>query len=94
MTAALTAAVLGLKVLLVEKTDQIGGTSARSAGSVWVPNTRHSPAGADSFERALGYLRGAVGNRLDEGRATAFLHAAPEMVDFLEDNTPVRFRAG
>ena len=32
MTAALTAAVLGLDVLLVEKTDVVGGTSARSAG--------------------------------------------------------------
>jgi len=93
MTAALTAAVRGLQVLVVEKTDQVGGTSARSAGSVWVPNTRHSPPGTDNFEQALGYLRGAVGNRLNENRAVAFLHAAPEMVDFLEDNTTVRFRA-
>lgn len=93
MTAALTGAILGLRVLLIEKTDRIGGTSARSAGSVWVPNTRHSPRGRDSFERALSYLRNAVGNRLDEDMATAFLRAAPEMVDFLEDNTCVKFRA-
>jgi glycine/D-amino acid oxidase-like deaminating enzyme len=38
MTAALTASVLGLQVLLIEKTVLVGGTSARSAGSVWVPN--------------------------------------------------------
>lgn len=93
MTAALTGAVLGMDVLLVEKTDQVGGTSARSAGSVWVPNTRHSPPGGDSFEKALGYLRHAVGNRLDEDRAAAFLRAAPEMVEFLEDNSPVKLRA-
>ncbi len=93
MTAALTGAVLGLDVLLVEKTDRIGGTSARSAGSLWVPNSRHSPRGADSFHKALTYLRGAVGNRLDEDRAAAFLRAAPEMVDFLEDNSAVRLRA-
>ena len=37
LTAALTGAVLGLAVLLVEKTHQIGGTSARSAGSLWGP---------------------------------------------------------
>jgi succinate dehydrogenase/fumarate reductase flavoprotein subunit len=80
-------------VLLVEKTNQLGGTSALSAGSVWVPNSRHSPTGADSFEKAHTYLRNAVGNRLDEDRATAFLRAAPEMVDFLEDNTAVKFRA-
>ena len=93
MTAALTGAVLGLEVLVVEKTDQIGGTSARSAGSVWVPNTHHSPPGSDSFEQALGYLRRAVGNRLDEARANAFLTAAPKMVQFLEDNASVQLRA-
>jgi succinate dehydrogenase/fumarate reductase flavoprotein subunit len=93
MTAALTGAVLGLDVLLVEKTNQVGGTSALSAGSLWVPNSRHSPEGADSFENALTYLRNAVGNRLDEDRAAAFLRSAPEMVDFLEDNTAVKLRA-
>ena len=93
MTAALTAAVLGLRVLLIEKTGLVGGTTARSAGSVWVPNSRHSPPGEDSFEKALTYLQQAVGNRLDTDRATAFLRAAPEMVDLLEDNTAVRFRA-
>ena len=93
MTAALTAGVLGLRVLLIEKTQLVGGTSARSAGSVWAPNSRHSPPGEDSFEKALTYLQQAVGNRLDTDRATAFLRAAPEMVDFLEDNTAVRFRA-
>ena len=93
MTAALTAAVLGLDVLLVEKTEVVGGTSARSAGSVWVPNSRHSPPGRDNFDNALRYLRAILGNRLDETRVRAFLAAAPEMVAFLEDNSTVAFRA-
>jgi succinate dehydrogenase/fumarate reductase flavoprotein subunit len=93
MTAALTAAVLGLDVQLVEKTDVVGGTSARSAGSVWVPNSRHSPPGSDSPENAWRYLRAVLGNRLDETRVRAFLAAAPEMVAFLEDNTAVALRA-
>jgi len=93
MTAALTAAVLGLDVLLVEKTEVVGGTSARSAGSVWVPNSRHSPPGRDNFDNALRYLRAILGNRLDETRVRAFLAAAPEMVAFLEDNSAVAFRA-
>jgi succinate dehydrogenase/fumarate reductase flavoprotein subunit len=93
MTAALTAAVLGLDVQLVEKTDVVGGTSARSAGSVWAPNSRHSPAGSDSPENAWRYLRAVLGNRLDETRVRAFLAAAPEMVAFLEDNTAVALRA-
>src|SRR5262245_60946817 len=93
MTAALTASVLGLDVLLVEKTEVVGGTSARSAGSLWVPNSRHSPPGRDSPDNALRYLRAVLGNRLDETRARAFLGAAPEMVTFLEENTAAAFRA-
>src|SRR2546430_12376824 len=93
MTAALTGAVLGLDVLLVEKIDVVGGTSARSAGSLWVPNSRHSPPGSDSPENAWRYLRAVLGNRLDETRVGAFLAAAPEMVAFLEDNTAVALRA-
>lgn len=92
MSAALTASILGLDVVLVEKTDQVGGTSALSAGSVWAPNSRHCPPGSDSIETALAYLRNAVGNKLDDAKAMAFLRAAPEMVDFLEKNTAVGFR--
>lgn len=93
MTAALTASLLGLDVLLVEKTDKVGGTTSRSAGSVWVPNSRHSPAGSDNPDKALRYLRACLGNRLDEHKMRVFLDAAPEMVAFLEDNTAVAFRA-
>lgn len=93
MTAALAASVLGLDVLLVEKTSLIGGNTARSAGSLWVPNSRHSPPGTDSFEQALAYLRATVGNRLSEPQARAFLAAAPAMVEFLETHTDVAFRA-
>ena len=91
MTAALTASVLGLDVLLVEKAADVGGTTARSAGSVWIPNTRHAPA-TDSTDNALTYLRNALGNRLREPLMLAFLRAGPEMVAFLEDHTAVAFR--
>src|SRR5262249_24740466 len=67
-------------------------TTARSAGSVWVPNSRHSRT-ADSREQALRYLQGTVGNRLRSEMADAFLDNAPRMVDFLENHSAVRFRA-
>ena len=35
MTCAITAKHLGLNVLLVEKEDRIGGTTARSGGWLW-----------------------------------------------------------
>jgi succinate dehydrogenase/fumarate reductase flavoprotein subunit len=92
MTAALTASLLGLDVLLAEKADVIGGTTSRSAGAVWIPNTRHSKTG-DTPEQALAYLRASLGNRMRESMMAAFLRAGPQMVDFLEDNTSVAFRA-
>ena len=93
MTAALCASVLGLDVLVAEKAATVGGTTARSAGSVWVPNSHHSPPGKDSREQALRYLQGTVGNRLRADMAAAYLDAGPRMVRFLEDNTQVKFRA-
>jgi succinate dehydrogenase/fumarate reductase flavoprotein subunit len=91
MTAALTASLLELDVLLVEKAAVVGGTTARSAGSVWIPNTRHAPA-SDSMGETLTYLRNALGNRLRDTMISAFLRAGPEMIAFLEDNTEVAFR--
>jgi succinate dehydrogenase/fumarate reductase flavoprotein subunit len=41
MTAALVCALQGLDALLCEKSDQVGGTTATSAGTIWVPGTRH-----------------------------------------------------
>jgi succinate dehydrogenase/fumarate reductase flavoprotein subunit len=92
MTAALSAAILGLDVVLIEKAATVGGTTARSAGSVWVPNSGHDKTG-DTRAQALRYLQGTVGNRLRSEMADAFLDNAPRMVDFLEANSDVRFRA-
>src|SRR5205085_5918866 len=39
MTAALVASLEGLDVLLCEKTDQVGGTTSTSAGTVWIPGS-------------------------------------------------------
>ncbi len=92
MTAALTGALLGLEVELLEKAAVVGGSTAVSAGSVWVPNTRHAPPD-DSVERARRYLRATVGDRLRPELCEAFLARGPEMVAFLEAGSEVRFRA-
>ena len=44
MTAAITAHDQGLKVLLIEKSNLYGGTSATSGGGVWIPNNRYAKA--------------------------------------------------
>ena len=63
MTAALTASQLWLDVVLLEKAPVVCGTTAISAGSVWVPNTHHAPPG-DSIDQARTYLQATVGDRL------------------------------
>jgi succinate dehydrogenase/fumarate reductase flavoprotein subunit len=93
MTAAVVAAHRGLSVLLVEKSDLFGGTTARSGSGAWIPNNPHmAPSGfTDSIENAESYLRALMGKLFDAKKIGAFLTAAPEMVRFLELNSAVRF---
>jgi succinate dehydrogenase/fumarate reductase flavoprotein subunit len=84
--AALTARLAGLEVLMVEKEPLFGGTTAYSAGVIWIPaNALQTAAGiADSREAALQYLSHHVGNRLDRAKARAFLANGPAMLDLFE----------
>lgn len=95
LSAATFAALDGARVLLIERTEFLGGTTAFSAGTTWVPNTRLSETvGAnDSEERALTYLDNAVGNRAPRSMRQAFLSAGPEAIHRLMDDTIVQFRA-
>jgi succinate dehydrogenase/fumarate reductase flavoprotein subunit len=84
--AALTARLHGLDVLMVEKEPLFGGTTAYSAGVIWIPCNSHQRA-AGVMERpgeALTYLKSHVGNRLDLAKAEAFLANAPIMLDAFE----------
>ena len=95
MAAAAFAALDGARTLLVERSGSVGGTSALSAGTVWIPNTRHaaSTGAEDSPERAAAFLDAAVGNRAPKVMRDIFLRAGPEAVRHLEENTAVQFRA-
>jgi succinate dehydrogenase/fumarate reductase flavoprotein subunit len=84
--AALAARLEGLDVIMVEKEPLFGGTTAYSAGVIWIPNNHHlAKAGlSDSREAALRYLQSHVGNRLDKARAEAFVDTAPVMLKTFE----------
>ena len=51
MTAALVGACEGLRTVLCEKSDLVGGTTATSAGTVWIPGSNLSRAAgvSDSY---------------------------------------------
>jgi succinate dehydrogenase/fumarate reductase flavoprotein subunit len=92
MTAALVCAIEGFDVLLVEKSDQIGGTSATSAGTIWVPGTTQArDAGfVDTVDDARRFLDAVIGPN-DDGRREAYLTSGPEVVDYLARNSDVKF---
>jgi succinate dehydrogenase/fumarate reductase flavoprotein subunit len=93
MTAALVASLEGLDVLLCEKSDQVGGTGSTSAGTLWIPGN-HQSSGAgfdDSAERAEEYLDALVGSTVNRDLRKAFLSTGPTAIDYLEENTEVKF---
>ncbi|HUW38511.1 MAG TPA: FAD-dependent oxidoreductase [Rhodocyclaceae bacterium] len=95
MTAALVAANEGLKTLLIENSDRVGGTTARSSGTVWIPDNPHQRAlgvGGDAGA-ALSYLEALAAGRGDPALRRAFVAAGGEMIGYLEAHTEVRFRA-
>ena len=94
MTAAAVAAAEGLSVLLIEKTEFIGGTTAWSGGMVWIPvNARMKHAGIDdSLSDAADYLASTVPETENADLRDAFLARGPEAVEYLEANTEVRLQ--
>ncbi|WP_313625004.1 FAD-dependent oxidoreductase [Achromobacter sp.] len=85
MAAALTAHEEGLSVLLVEKTDRIGGSTAISGGAVWIPlNAQSARAGhPDTLEQVWTYLEQTVGAAASDDMKRAYLDAGPRMMDYL-----------
>jgi len=93
MTAALTAAGLGLRTLVVEKATHFGGSSARSGGGVWIPgNDVLRRAGVpDTPEAAAEYLAGVAGPDVSPHLQAAFLRHGPDMLALVQARTPLTF---
>lgn len=90
LSTAITARKLGLDVVVVEKAPVFGGTTAFSGGVLWIPGSRHAPAG-DTRAAMRTYLRDQAGRFFDAAAAEAFLEHASAMVDWFERETSVRF---
>jgi 3-oxosteroid 1-dehydrogenase len=82
----------GKSVLILEKTDLIGGTTARSGGVMWIPNNRFMKRDGveDSRVKSITYMDAVIGDHNDTPGATkarrdAYVDNSTEMVDFLVD---------
>lgn len=93
LTAAVYCAKHNTDVLVIEKSDEFGGTSATSGGAIWVPNSYAAAAmGAqDSAEEAYGYIRQLSEPNVPDANIRAFVQSGPEMLKWLEANTPIRY---
>jgi 3-oxosteroid 1-dehydrogenase len=91
MVSALTACDRGGDVLLIEKSDQYGGSSAMSGGGLWIPNNHLMPGVGidDDPDDAFEYLKVTTGGVVPDDRLQAFVGRAPEMMKYLCEKTRV-----
>ncbi|WP_250492004.1 FAD-dependent oxidoreductase [Caballeronia sp. GAWG1-1] len=95
MTAALVAHHEGLKVLICEKTDAVGGITSTSGGTTWVPGTSDSVrAGVpDKTDDARRFLASVVGDRGGDEAREAFLASGPQAIEEIQRISEVKFVA-
>ncbi len=98
--AALTAAISAFdhgarEVLILEKGNMVGGTTAMSGGMLWIPNNPYQVAAgiAESDEDVVAYLDALAPGQLEPDTLFAFMENGPEMIRYFTEKTPVRFHA-
>lgn len=96
--AALTSAILasdqGAGVMILEKAEQVGGTTAFSGGIPWIPMNRYMKelGVSDSKEEAKQLITHLTGGKEpDPVLIDVFIDNGWKMIDYLYEHTPVRF---
>ncbi len=90
MCASLVMRSAGKSAVILEKTDLVGGTTARAGGVMWIPNNPFMRRDGieDSSDKALTYLNAVIGDARDAPGATparrrSYVTEAPRMIEFL-----------
>ncbi|WP_166360398.1 FAD-dependent oxidoreductase [Pseudomonas akapageensis] len=96
LSAAVTTAWHGQKVIVVEKDPVFGGATAWSGGWMWVPCNPLARRAGIVEDRSLPrtYLEHELGAQFNPAMIDAFLEAAPNMVSFFEKHTALQFADG
>ena len=95
LTAALAAATRGAgRVAVFEKAELLGGTTALSGGTIWIPANQPARAAGveDSREQGLEYLAGLSNGMILPDLAEALVDGGPQFVEFLGANTEIRLQ--
>ena len=93
LCGALVAASHGLKVLVLEKSELIGGNTVVSGGVLWVPGNRIMARHglSDSRDQALTYMRHLAQGQADPELLESFYDHGADMADFVEQATDLRW---
>jgi succinate dehydrogenase/fumarate reductase flavoprotein subunit len=107
LTAAIVAHDRGAKVIVLEKTDKAGGSSAVSGGAVWVPNNKFLRAGfkpefwdpkkktwvkeEDSKDKTFKYLKAIAAGRSSDELIKTYNETVSEACEYLEEKTHVEW---
>jgi succinate dehydrogenase/fumarate reductase flavoprotein subunit len=89
LTAAVASRDAGCEVLVLESTDNVGGSTAKSGGGFWIPNNHLMKACGvdDSYEAALTYMNEIIpekGPASSKELRETYLKSGPEMLKWLE----------
>lgn len=92
MSSALLMRQAGKSVVILEKTDKVGGTTAKSGGTMWIPCNRFIRAEdpSETPEKAMTYLDtvtndGSQAPGTSREKRLAYVTEAPRMLDFIID---------
>lgn len=95
LLAGLVAAHNHADVLIVEKSDLWGGTSATSGGGIWIPCSDQAKAlgRTDSPEEAFTYVRKLASPNVPDSSIRAFIDGAPKMLRWMTENTAINYES-
>lgn len=94
LVAGIRAAQSGASVVIIEKSSEIGGTSATSGGGIWIPcsNLAKGVEGhEDSEDDAFQYIRSLAASWSDDSLIRSYIRQAPAMLDWLLASAPVQY---
>lgn len=92
LTAALAAHEQGAHVTILEKTELVGGTTAVSAGALWIPCNHHLVEAGfnDGRAEAIRYITRLADDRGDAELIELFVDRGPDMLRFVEAQTSLQ----
>ena len=97
LAAAFRGQDLGMKTLVLEKTEMIGGTSSQvgGTGAFCFMNRWQKAAGSeDSREKSLAYLRHVGGGYAIQGHMETYVDNAARVIEYISDKEGIEFQGG